>query len=91
MSALKTRLDEVGWALADRGRDRGAQLLRARDIAQTELGHEATDPVTSDVAALASQLAPDLAHTVDREVALVHPLDLGLQLGVTTGPGRGWS
>ncbi len=47
---------------------------------QAELGHEASDPVTTDLAALASQLAPDLAHTVDREVALVHPLDLGLQL-----------
>ena len=53
------------------------QILAYRGAAA--LGH---------VKALALQLTPDLADTIDPEIILEHALDLGLQFGITPGSGR---
>ena len=65
------------------------RLLRVAPV-EPELVHEASHLVTADLDALAAQLAPDLAHAVDREVRRVDAGDLDLQLLVTDRPAGRW-
>src|SRR5215211_5090014 len=55
---------------------------------KSRLAHETSDPVAPDRGALAVQLPPDLARSVDRVVGLEHPLDLLVQPRVGNRPGR---
>ena len=59
---------------------------------QAHLLHQPRHRAASDVMTLAPQLAPHLAHAVNREILLEHAADLDLHRRIAPGPGGkpGW-
>ena len=72
-----------------RGGHRGADPLPAARPGQAQLAHQPLHRAPGHRRALAVELQPDLPRPVDAVVLRVHPADLGLQLLIAHGPGRG--
>jgi hypothetical protein len=77
----------IGAGVDRRGRDGGPLDLAAHRAGQAELAHQPLDLAARHAVAFALQGPPDLAGTVDAEVVLEDPLDLGLELLVVDRPG----
>src|SRR5690606_20879995 len=80
-------LHQVHWALCRLRRDRRPRLAPATDRAlKAELSHQALHRTARHRSALALQLAPDFARTVDLQVVLPDPADLLSEDLVALGP-----
>ncbi len=80
-------LDQICRTMGAFVGDRGSASTATAHALQARRFHEPSDSATGHRDALAVQLEPDLARSVDLEVRAVHALDLPDEFGVPTASG----